>query len=69
MNDALRKRLDAIIALLAVVVFLLAGITVAVGGGEVLVLLLFAGTLAALLARVVAPDLRERFPILDHGAR
>ncbi|USZ68006.1 hypothetical protein NGM10_14890 [Halorussus salilacus] len=56
MDDALRKRLDAIVALLAVVAFLLAGVVVAVGGGNFLATLVFVGALAAVLARVLYPE-------------
>ncbi|WP_132060172.1 hypothetical protein [Halorussus amylolyticus] len=58
MNEALRKRLDAIIALLAVVAFLLAGVVVAVGGGDFLALLVFVGAVVGILARVAFPDLQ-----------
>lgn len=59
MDEALRKRLDAIVALLAVIAFLLAGVVVAVGGGDFLAMLLFVGAIVGLLARVAFPDLRE----------
>jgi len=43
MDDALRKRLDAVVALLAVVAALLAGVLVAVGGARVLASLVLLG--------------------------
>lgn len=58
MDEALRKRLDAIVALLAVIAFLLAGVVVAVGGGDFLAMLLFVGAVLGLLARVAFPDLQ-----------
>lgn len=58
MDEALRKRLDAIVALLAVIAFLLAGVVVAVGGGDFLAMLLFVGAIVGLLARVAFPDLQ-----------
>lgn len=59
MDDALRKRLDAVVALLAVIAFLLAGVAVAVGGGDFLAMLLFLGAVVGLLAGVAYPDVRE----------
>jgi len=43
MDEALRKRLDAVLALLAVIAALLAGVLVAVGGARVLALLVLVG--------------------------
>lgn len=43
MDDALRIRLDAAVALLAVIVLLLAGVLVALGGARLLALLTLVG--------------------------
>jgi hypothetical protein len=59
MDEALRKRLDAIVALLAVVAFLLAGVVVAVGGGDFLAMLVFVGAMVGILAKVAFPDLQK----------
>lgn len=69
MNEALRKRLDAIVALLAVVAFLLAGVVVAVGGGDFLAVLVFVGVVLGLLARIAFPDLRASFVGPERDAR
>lgn len=50
MDEALRKRLDAIVALLAVVVFLLVGVVVAVGGLRLLSLLVLVGVVVGFFA-------------------
>lgn len=59
MDEALRKRLDAIVVLLGIIAFLLAGVVVAVGGGDFLAMLLFVGAVLGLLVRVAFPDLQE----------
>jgi hypothetical protein len=69
MDEALRKRLDAIVALLAVVAFLLAGVVVAVGGGDFLAMLVFVGAMVGILAKVAFPDLRRLTVGTDGDAR
>ncbi|MFC4549635.1 MULTISPECIES: hypothetical protein [Halorussus] len=49
MDDALRKRLDAIVALLAAIALLLVGVVAAVGGLQYLATLVVVGFLASLL--------------------
>ena len=51
MDDALRKRLDAIVALLAAIAVLLVGVVAAVGGLEFLASLVIVGFLASTLGR------------------
>jgi fucose permease len=69
MDEALRKRLDAIVALLAVIAFLLAGVVVAVGGGDFLAMLLFVGAVLGLLTRMVFPDLQGAALGSEQGTR
>ena len=60
MDDALRKRLDAIVGLLAVVACLLAGVVVGVGGGPLLVKTLLFGSVFALFGWAVWEDAADR---------
>ncbi|UPV74235.1 hypothetical protein M0R89_17065 [Halorussus limi] len=65
MDDALRKRLDAIVGLLAVVVLLLAGVVVGLGGGRFPVGTLLFGFIFALVGVTVWTDFVDRIAPSD----
>ena len=60
MDDALRKRLDAIVALLAAIALLLVGIVAAVGGPQFLATLVLVGGVFCFVALSVYAEWRER---------
>ncbi|WP_128475788.1 hypothetical protein [Halorussus pelagicus] len=60
MDDALRKRLDAIIGLLAVIACLLVVVVAAVGGGPLLAKTLLFGSVFALFGWIAWEDYEDR---------